>query len=259
MSEKRKVHLDRDPGGLWRLTLDDPEKRNAIGPRMREELLEAAGFLRSSADVRCLVVTGAGAAFCAGADLLALFDGEDASVAELRERQLSYYESFLWLRELACPTIAAVNGHAIGAGLNLALACDIVVAGKDARFGATFSRIGLHPGGGCTHFMTERMGPGRALRTLLLGATLCGEDALRAGLADEYADDALASATALGEHVASLDARLAADIKRTVVTAGKGDYETTVVLESWAQAASAQRPEVLEGIRRAGRSTVARS
>ncbi len=250
-----KARLERWQNGVRFLVLDDPEKRNAIGPVMRKDLLAIADELRDDAGARCLVVTGEGSAFCAGADLVALFDHEGASTDQMRQRQLGYYESFLWIRDLPFPTVAAVDGHAIGAGLNLALACDIVIAGEGARFGLTFSRLGLHPGGGCTWFVTERLGRGRALRELLLGSVLRPDEAFRMGLADDRVDDARAAATELADHVATLHPALVRDMKRAVGVAAGADFATTVEVESWAQASSAQHPGVLAGIREAGRST----
>ena len=127
-----KIRIERHDDGIRVLVLDDPEKRNAIGPAMRLELLDAADQLSTDTETRCLVVTGSGTSFCAGADLMAIFGVNGATPSSMRARQLSYYESFLWLRELPYPTVSAVNGHAIGAGLNLALACDITIAGPNA-------------------------------------------------------------------------------------------------------------------------------
>ena len=251
----QKITVESREDGVRVLTLDDPVKRNAIGPEMREELLIAARRLSDDRDARCLVVTGTGSSFCAGADLEALFDVDGATPAQLRARQLSYYESFLWLRDLPYPTIAAVDGHAIGAGLNLAVVCDIVVAGPNAKFGATFSKLGLHPGGGCTWFLTQRIGAGRALRALLLGLTLDGSQAFSEGLADIYIDDPLKEALASAIAIAALEPSLARDMKRSVRTATNSSFDVTVAFESWAQAASAFNPGVLQGIREAGRTT----
>jgi enoyl-CoA hydratase len=251
----QKIKIERHDDGVRVLVLDDPAKRNAIGPEMRAELNSAAKQLADDVDARCLVVTGSGSSFCAGADLVALFDVDGASPSEIRARQLSYYESFLWLRELPYPTVAAVNGHAIGAGLNFALACDIVIAGPRSKFGASFAKLGLHPGGGCTSFLTQRIGSGRALRTLLLGLTLDGPEAYAQRLADVFADDPRAEALSLAALVAALEPSLARDIKRSVSIAASSSFDASIGFESWAQAASSFSPGVREGIRAAGRTT----
>ncbi len=259
MTEFDKIRIERHDDGVRVLVLDDPEKRNAIGPDMRLELLEAAEQLSTDTETRCLVVTGSGTSFCAGADLMAIFGVNGATPSSMRARQLSYYESFLWLRELPYPTVSAVNGHAIGAGLNLALACDITIAGPNARFGATFAKLGLHPGGGCTYFLTERLGRGRALRTVLRGRTLDGAQAHDEGLADVYADDPLGEALTLAHSVADLQPSLARDMKQAVNLAAENSFDVTVGFESWAQAASAYNPDVQDAIRAAGRTTSSRS
>jgi enoyl-CoA hydratase len=255
MNDFTRLRLERRDDGVRILTLDDPDKRNAIGPELRAELVVAGRELASDADARALVVTGAGSAFCAGADLGQLFDVEGATPSQMRARQLSYYESFLALRALPFPTVAAVQGPAVGAGLNLALVCDIVVAGPAAKFGVTFAKLGLHPGGGCTYFVTQRLGTGRALRTILLGRTLGGEEAYDLGLADDYADDPLAAAVTTAERIAALEPSLARDMKQAVAIAATGDFAATVGFEAHAQAASAFNPGVIDGIRAAGRTT----
>jgi enoyl-CoA hydratase len=254
VTEFRTLRVEKRDDGVRVLTLDDPDKRNAIGPVMREELLIAADILRADAQARALVVTGAGSAFCAGADLNAIFsDGQ--SPEETRDSELSYYRSFLWVRDLPYPTVAAVDGHAIGAGANLALVCDIVVAGPGAKFGITFSRIGLHPGGGCTHFLTQRLGSGRAMRLILRGDTVLGEEAVALGLADVYADDAFAEAVDTAQRVARLHPGLAADIKKSVRLSDASGFDAVLGYESWAQAASSYHAGVRESIRATGRST----
>ncbi|MEU1999847.1 MULTISPECIES: enoyl-CoA hydratase-related protein [unclassified Rhodococcus (in: high G+C Gram-positive bacteria)] len=249
-----RIRLDRHENGVRVLTLTDPDKRNAIGPKMRLELLAAAAELIADRDARVLVVTGEGSAYCAGADLNAIF-AETGDPATVRENELSYYESFLWLRDLKIPTIAAVNGHAIGAGMNLALVCDVVVTGPKAKFGATFSKIGLHPGGGFTYFLTQRLGRGLALRTILRGDVISGQAAAQMGLADVFSEDPLAEALETASATANLEPRLITDIKHAVSLAETSGFEATVGYESWAQAASAYYPGVLDSIRAAGRST----
>ncbi|MBS1887881.1 MAG: enoyl-CoA hydratase/isomerase family protein [Actinobacteria bacterium] len=249
------LRLERRADGVRNLILDDPDKRNAIGPVMREELLAAVSDLRADAEARVLVVSGAGKAFCAGADLGAIFDSGGRTPAEMRDRQLAYYESFLGIGDLPFPTVAAVDGAAIGAGLNLALVCDITLAGPHAKFGVTFAKLGLHPGGGCTYFLTRAVGPGRALRAMLLGSVIGGEEAARIGLADDYSEDPLAAAEELATAVAQLEPSLARDMKKAVAIAAADSLEAAVGFESWAQTASAFYPGVVEGIRAAGRST----
>jgi enoyl-CoA hydratase len=235
-----KTRLER-VGDVYVLTLADPAKRNAIGHDLAAELVNRAEALERDPDVRALVVTGEGTSFCAGADLPQIF-GEDRPTTEMRTALRAYYACFLRIRELPFPTIAAVNGPAIGAGLNLALACDLRLASPGARFGATFTRIGLHPGGGCSFFLVEALGRQRALRLLLEGGVLDGEAAVRAGLATSLEDDVVAAAVALAQTVASLEPELARDVVHAVAIAARDGFDATIDFESWAQASSAHNP-----------------
>jgi enoyl-CoA hydratase len=210
---------------------------------MRDELVECAAGLRTDPDAKVLVVTGAGRSFCSGADLLEVLGGPERDVVEMRQSLRDVYASFLALRELPIPTIAAVQGHAIGAGLNVAMSCDVRLAGPGAKFGATFTRIGLHPGGGCTYFLTSALGPQRAMSILLDGATLSGEEAVRIGLALSLHDDPLTEAVTMARRWAALPTELAKDIKATVRLAEQG-LEATLGFESWAQAATATQPTI---------------
>jgi enoyl-CoA hydratase len=239
-----KVRLTSEDGGLRILTLNDPEKRNIIDDEMRAALVESVAAIRADAAATALVVTGAGTAFCGGADLPAIFGGRDRSVATLRDDLHKVYESFLVLRSLTIPSIAAVQGPAVGAGLNLAMACDIRVAGPRASFAATFSRIGLHPGGGCTWFLVQALGEQRALKLLLDGGSVSGPDAVEAGLAVALEEDPLAAALELARRYAAMDPQLARDIKKAVRVAARDGFEATLELESWAQASSATKPAV---------------
>jgi enoyl-CoA hydratase len=244
-----RSRLDQIDGGICVLTLNDPAKRNAIDTALAAELVERAHALATDDGVRALVVTGAGTAFCAGADLPEVF-GEERSSAEAAERLRAYYECFLAIRRLPFPTFAAVNGPAIGAGLNLALSCDIRVAAPSARFGATFTRIGLHPGGGCSSFLVEAIGRQRALLLLLEGGVLNAEEAVSSGLAAVLADDALAAALELAQAAAGLEPKLARDVVRAVEIAATEGFDAVLEFETAAQAASTRNPRFREHVAR---------
>ncbi|KID31541.1 enoyl-CoA hydratase/carnithine racemase [Prauserella sp. Am3] len=240
-----------DADGRWTLTLSDPDRRNCLDDVTCRELGEAIDTVAADPDARTLVVTGAGTAFCAGADLPALFgDASDRAVGELRRHLHRVYDSFLRLRSLSIPTIAAVQGAAVGAGLNLAMACDVRIAGPQASFAATFSRIGLHPGGGCTWFLVNALGRQRALALLLDGGSLDADAAVHEGLALELADDPLARAHELAERWGAHDPALTRDIKTAVGLAAGGDFDATLEFEAWAQASSATGPKIQEVVER---------
>lgn len=239
------VKLEERTDGVRLITLVDPERRNAMGAAMGAELVAACAAVRADPAARALVVTGEGSAFCAGADLPALFGDPDRPVTQTHEELSGYYRTFLAVRDLPLPTVAAVNGPAVGAGLNLAMCCDIRVAAPSASFAATFARIGLHPGGGCTWFLVQALGPSRALRTLLLGDAIDGEQAVAWGLAEGPAEDCVAAALDLAGRFAGVDPALARHIKRAVgVAVETGSLRATMEYETWAQAASASSPQL---------------
>lgn len=243
------VLLDRHADGVRVLTLNDPDKRNAMSPALLTELGAVADEVAHDDEARVLVITGNGPGFSAGADLPALFGAAaEQSTSEIRAGLRSVYDSFLRVRDLEIPTIAAVNGAAVGAGVNLAMACDLRIAGPKARFGVTFTKLGLHPGGGCTFFVTQALGRQRALKLILDGELLHADEALRLGLVLEIADDPLATALETAQRWAVIAPELARDIKRAVGIAERGNFAETLDFESWAQAASTSSPLLAEAI-----------
>jgi enoyl-CoA hydratase len=245
------VLLENGPAeGVRVLTLNDPDKRNALSVALQTALGDALDAVAGDAEARVLVVTGAGTAFSAGADLPALFGQQGREVAEIRAGLKAIYSSFLRVRALEIPAIAAVNGAAVGAGVNLAMCCDVRIAGRHAKFGVTFTKLGLHPGGGCTYFLTQTLGRQRAMSLIMDGAVLDADEALRLGLVLEVADDPVAAALEVAGRWAQLEPALARDIKRAVGIAERGSFDETLDFESWAQASSARGPRVAEAIAR---------
>jgi enoyl-CoA hydratase len=237
-----------DAEGVRILTLNDPDKRNALSPRLQTELAGAVDAVAADPDARVLVVAGEGPAFSAGADLPAVFGKLERPVGEIRADLRTIYDSFLRVRRLEIPTIAAVDGPAVGAGVNLAMSCDIRFASPRAAFGVTFTKLGLHPGGGCTYFLVDALGPQQALPLLLDAGSLTAGEALAAGIVLDVVDDPLEAALEVAERWAAMDADLVRDIKRAVGIAAKGDFDETLEFEAWAQAASAKKPRLAEAI-----------
>jgi enoyl-CoA hydratase len=245
------VRLEKgEHSGVRVLTLNDPDRRNAIGPQLREELAAAVALVAADPAAQALVVTGAGTAFCAGADLPAVFGGPARPVAEVRRQLSVIYDSFLAVRRLSIPTIAAVHGPAVGAGANLALCCDLRIAGPQASFGFTFARLGLHPGGGASYFLLGAVGAQRALATLLDGAVLDAAQALACGLVLSVENDPLEYALQVATRYSQLDPDLAMNIKHAVRIAETSGLDEVLDFESWAQAASAGGPQVRAAIDR---------
>jgi enoyl-CoA hydratase len=234
--------------GVAVLTLDHPAKRNAFTTRLRDDLLDAVAQVAADDDVRALVLASNGPAFSAGGDLGDLLAGCDGRVDLMREGLLATYRSFLRLTELRVPTIAAVQGPAVGAGLNLALCCDIRIAGPAATFDARFVRIGLNPGGGCSVLLSERIGRQAALELLLRGGQLLSDEAVAAGLAARVVEDPLAEALELARAVAAADPFIVRDITRMVRGRPSAALAAAIEEEAWAQASSlARNPALLAG------------
>ena len=174
------------------MTLAEADKRNVLHQQMCAEMIELTRQAEADNSVKVLVVTGDGPAFCAGADLgdlLAAGRGEGTGLKQI-------YSGFLAVADSSLPTIAAVNGPAVGAGMNLALACDIRIAATSARFDTRFLKIGIHPGGGHTWMLHREVDWQSATAQVLFGQALSGEQAKERGLAwDCVADEQLMEAT----------------------------------------------------------------
>ncbi|HEY6377605.1 MAG TPA: enoyl-CoA hydratase-related protein [Candidatus Dormibacteraeota bacterium] len=241
------LHVER-AGPVVTLRLDDPERRNALDPVLAAAIRAAVASVGEDRGARCVVITGTGASFCSGADLGAVRQAASGVLAR-RELLQSYYRAFLDLRDLDLPVIAAVNGPAIGAGLNLALCADIRIAGRSARFGATFVRLGIHAGGGATAMLSRLVGPGHAAELLLSGEIIDAARALEIGLVERLVDDSrlAAEAAALGASIATGAPAVMRMTKRTLRHAQAADFAAVLELESLAQAASQDAPEAVEG------------
>jgi enoyl-CoA hydratase len=241
-----QVLTDRD-GAVAIVTLDDPERRNALNLDMVTEIVAAFDELEADESVGAVVVTGAGRGFCAGADLGNLETAGDGSVKAI-------YEGFLRVGRCPLPTVAAVNGAAVGAGMNLALVCDLRLAARSAKFITRFVDIGLHPGGGHTWMLRRAVGPETAM-AMLLGQQLDGAEAERKGLVWRCIDDdsLLAEAVAVAARAAEGPRELVAAVKASlrdmadVATHAEAvDRELEVQLWSFSQPWFAERLSALQ-------------
>ena len=176
------VDEDDRKTGVVVLTLNQPDKKNALTVAMGEELKATVSRLTSESTLRSVVITGAGDAFSAGGDFAFLKARTEASRESNTFEMKEFYDRFLSLRRLPVPTIAAMQGPAIGAGLCLGLACDMRLCAEDAKLGATFVGLGLHPGMGATHFLPQIVGPQSAARLLLTGEVILGWEAKQLGM-----------------------------------------------------------------------------
>lgn len=230
----------RRVGAATILKLDDPKRRNILSLELCRALSAAVRAAEADEDVTALVITGAAPAFCAGADLEDLKAAANGDVANVE----AVYQSFIDVANSPLPTIAAVNGVAIGAGFNLALACDLRVASNEALFDTRFLNIGLHPGGGHSWMLLRAVGWAEASRMLLLGAPTRAEEAARIGLVQRVTTPALLldDAVELAGAAASAPRDLIFATKATMRLAAQSSHQQTFEHETREQLLSLGRP-----------------
>ena len=230
--------------GIGTLTLNAPDTRNTMTLPMVDEICSALDTFEADEACSALIVTGAGSAFCAGADLGNLQTATAESLGAI-------YEGFLRIAGSPLPTIAAVNGAAVGAGMNLALGCDVRIAARRARFDTRFLQIGLHPGGGHTWMQRRIVGPQSAMATVVFSEVLDGPEAERLGLAHRCVDDndLIAAARQLASGAASAPRELVMITKQTIRDMADIDtHEAAVAKELDPQVWTARQPWFAERI-----------
>lgn len=249
-------------GAVATLTLHDPARKNAMSAELGDALRARVAELRARPDVRAVVLTGAGGAFSAGGDLAMLERLRTLPFDEARGFMLDFYARYLSVLDLPQPTVVALEGAAIGAGLCVALACDLCVVAEDAKLALNFVQLGLHPGMGATYLAPWRAGAQAAAELLLTGRRFDGREAARLGLALEArpAGEVRARSHALAEQIAAnaplatraLKARLAPDraaLQRALEEEARhqaASYASADYAEGLA-AAAARRPPVFHG------------
>jgi enoyl-CoA hydratase len=228
--------------GVAVITLDDPDRRNALNLAMNAEIVDALDAIESDESVGAVVVTGEPPAFCAGADLSQLGASQEDGLKKI-------YEGFLRFGSCPLPTIAAVNGAAVGAGSNLALVCDLRLAAERARFDSRFLQLGLHPGGGHTWMYRRITGPQAVVASVLLGEIMDGREAERIGLVHKCVadDELLETAIAMGRRAAEAPRDLLVKTKATIqAMAHIDEHEDAVDRELEPQVWSLNQPAFRE-------------
>lgn len=238
--------------GVGTITLDRPDKLNAFAGRMRDDVGLAVERLAGDPGVRVLVLTGAGRAFCAGADVTYMRDllanNDTDGFAALVESGRAVVTR---IRATPKPVIASVNGPAAGGGANLALACDIRIASDRASIGQTFNRVGLHPDWGGTYFLPRLVGPSKALALIFSGQMVDATEAVRLGLFDRVVphDELAVTTTAFAELLAAKPPRALALAKRAVYQSLDGTMDEVLDRELAHQLECFSSDDTREGLR----------
>ena len=245
------IHEVKD--GIATLTLNRPDRLNALGGSLRDDLHDAITRSAADPDVRVMIVTGAGKGFCAGGDVKAMNEAKESQ----RERPLlekiapGRDRTLLAMRDAPQPIIAAVNGAAAGAGMNLALGCDIRLASTAAKFSQAFVKRGLHPDWGGTYFLPRVVGMAKACELIFTGAVIDAAEALRLGIVSQVLppEELLPAAQALARAIADgppIAIRLA---KRGLYRNAESDLRTALEYETFAQNNCFETEDATEGIK----------
>lgn len=246
------LRLEDAEEGVMLVTLDRPERMNAQTPQMFEEFEALAAMLQTRRDIRVIVMTGAGRAFCAGYDLDEAARLTGLSAGDMYARQSQHARSVQALRKIPQPLIAAVNGAAAGGGFSLALIADIRLAAPEARFNAAFVRIGLSAGDlGCSWMLPRIVGAGMAAELLFTGRFVEAEEAVRIGLvnrivpSDELMDDAMATARQIVAN-SPLGVELSKSVLRSSLETPS--FDTALEIENRGQALATQSEDMAEAL-----------
>ena len=245
------LRLERPAEGVAMLVLDNPDLRNAMSEEMTASWVRAVTALAGDPTVRAVVVTGEGSAFCSGGNTSWIASEPDATVDALRTRMIAFYRSWLSVLSLEVPTLAAFNGAAIGAGLCVALACDLRIAAEGAKLGVPFVKLGMHPGMAATWLLPQVVGSTAAKDLLLTGRVVEAQEALGLGLVSRVVPGAdlrqvaveMATGIAATAPIASRLTKLA------LAGGGHRDLEACLAYEAMAQPITLATADLQEGIR----------
>ena len=250
------LQVEQSDDGVGRIVLDRPDARNALTIEMRDGIVQALRDFRADPDVRAVLITGAGGAFCAGMDLSASTVAQAGTpgfttraTSEALRAGVHAFIRELW--ELDKPTVAAVDGVAIGPGAHLALACDFVIVQPETRFMWTFPKWGLVVDAGGAYLLPRLLGMARAKAAVMLGETIRGAQAVELGLAYQCADDAAAlhaTAKELVTRLASGPTRSLGLSKRLLNASFERDLSESLELEGYLQSLATTSPDLIEGM-----------
>ena len=233
------------------ITLNDPDSRNAMSEEMAKQFADTISLLSLNSELRAIFLIGSGPTFSSGGHLDMLMEKTKHSALVNRHSMEIFYKSFLSLTELDVPVVAIINGHAMGAGLCLTLACDFRVAVSSAKLGFNFVRIGLHPGMGATYFLPRLVGPSRAAELLYTGRVIGAEEAFSIGLInrvitengiDEYVNETC-------QYFINAGPLATRELKRSLKLSPWLSLDQSLAQEAKAQAINFQSREFVEGLK----------
>lgn len=250
MSEPAVLYEVKDQ--IAQITLNRPENRNSMTNDVLEGFADGVRQVKTDPEVRCVIITGSGRSFCAGADFRSQVQRDSGGERPLlpHERSFAMYQPFLSVLGIEVPVIGALNGHAIGGGLGLALVCDIRVANADAKYGANFTRLGLHPGMATTYILPRLVGLPKAAELLLTGRIIEGSEAAELGLANYAvpADQVLEKSWELAREVASCAPIAVRMTKRSLYEHVDYDAVTAAYHEAQLQSRTIETEDQSEGV-----------
>jgi enoyl-CoA hydratase/carnithine racemase len=247
------MHIDiAEDNGITTITLNRPEKLNALAGHMRRDLAEALEVAGAERNIHVVVITGAGRAFCSGGDVAAMADMIERQDADEFSRLLGSARRVVTaIRQMTKPVIASINGPAFGAGFNLALACDLRIASTTATFSQSFAKVGLHPDWGGTYFLPRVLTPNKACEMFFLGETMNADEALRLGVVNYVVQPAELEAETLklAERLRNSPAIALAAAKQAVYMSQAAELEEMLRYETEAQMRCFESLDGAEGVR----------
>jgi enoyl-CoA hydratase/carnithine racemase len=237
--------------GIATITLNRPENRNSMTPDLMGAFRESVARAAADRSLRVVLLTGRGTSFCAGADFRSASPPEPRDEWPDYERLYRTYEPFLEVFDLPMPTVAAMNGHAVGGGFGLALVCDLRIANREARYGANFARLGFHSGMAVSHLLPRIVGVPTAADLLFTGRLVSGAKAAAIGLVHEAVapEEVLEVARQKAREVAACAPETVRLLKQSLYRGAGWDPRSAARAEAFAQAATMRSEDAREGIR----------
>ncbi len=230
------------------ITLNRPEQRNSMAPELLEAFQQVIDRVKEDREIRCVIITGSGANFCAGADFRSAILDRRGQLPH--EASFEIYRPFLTILDVRVPVIAAMNGHAIGGGFGLGLVCDLRVANRDARYGANFARLGLHSGMAISYLLPRIAGVPRAAELLFTGRVFSGAQAAEMGIANHAvaADEVLARSRELADEIAACAPVAVQMLKRSLYRGLQWDPKSAGEWEAQLQSRTFEMADAKEGV-----------